>query len=85
MTTLAIGDHLGLLFGLVCIIAWLCFVLLMARFCGRGERLAAAQRRAERREVDGPMASVLDFSAEREARVNRARFRSVTRHGKDVA
>ena len=77
-------DHLGIFFGFGAIALWIGVVLLMARFCGRNERLAEAQRAAERMEVDGSITSISEHMAERERRANRGRFRHHTRYGRSA-
>lgn len=81
MTTIAI-DHLGLAFA-----GYIFFAVVLAVFFGRAlglnDRLAREQY-AERREVDGPMASIADFAAEREARANRATLAQRERWGRSA-
>lgn len=78
--TLAI-DSLGIPFVLGCVVVWMAVVVILARVCALNDRLSKNQR-ASRLELDG---SWEDFLADCEARANRARFRSVTRHGRDAA
>lgn len=76
-------DSLGAVLGAVLILGWMGFVLVLARVMGNNERRAREQR-AAMLEVDHPMSSVADFAAYRDAKVQRARFRHVTRHGRSA-
>ena len=77
-------DHLGIFFGFGAIALWIGVLLLLARFCGRNERLAERQRAAERMEMEGSVLSISRYIAEQERRANRGRFRHHTRYGRSA-
>lgn len=84
MNAIATPDHLGVLFALAAFIAYMGFVLLVARICGTNDRLARRQREAEMLETDHPATSISAYVRDCQDRDKRARFRHSTRYGRSA-